>query len=109
MNKLFHIIAFSFFYIKEVLVSNFRVAIVVLNPKSQVEPGIVPVPIKTLGDNGTVLLANLISMTPGTLSVEWEAEEKRLWIHNMDLPNEQAFIDQIIKNYETPISKFLTS
>jgi multicomponent Na+:H+ antiporter subunit E len=69
---------FAFFY-KELLVSNLRMAAIVASPRLPIEPGIVKVRTKLQSRMGRLLLANSITLTPGTLTVELDGEW--LYIH----------------------------
>jgi multicomponent Na+:H+ antiporter subunit E len=107
-QRIIAIVSFFLFYLKEVVFSNFRVARDVLSLNPKVSPGIVAVPIMpTLSDVGITLLANLISMTPGSLSVEYQEEKRLLHIHSMYLDDEAEFIDTIKTRYEQRIARIL--
>ncbi len=51
----------------------------------QISPGIVKVPAKGLGEAGITLLANSITLTPGTLTVDVDEEEECCYVHCVDL------------------------
>lgn len=53
----------------------------ILHPKMPIKPGIVRVPTKLKTDFGMTGLANAITMTPGTLSVEVNEEKPSLYVH----------------------------
>ncbi len=71
------------FYIYEVLVSNARVAYDVLTPTHYMEPQMVSVNIADLTDSQLLAAANLISMTPGTLSLNVTEDRSSLLVHCM--------------------------
>jgi multicomponent Na+:H+ antiporter subunit E len=48
-------------------------------------------------------LSNLLSMTPGSLLVEYSAERKKLYIHSMYLHDIEAFRQKIKTQFEQPI------
>jgi len=81
--RLFYFIEFLAFYIKEVILSNLKVAHDVLTPTHLMRPGFIEVSIDELTDRQIFVLANLITMTPGTLSLNIDDSESRLLIHNM--------------------------
>jgi len=105
--KVFRILSFAMFYLWEVILSNLRVARDILLPNPDINCGIVAVPIEALSDRGVALLANLISMTPGTLSLDFCSETRRLFIHTMYLEDEATFIAKVQKDYEQRISSFM--
>jgi multicomponent Na+:H+ antiporter subunit E len=57
----------------------------ILHPKMPIRPGIVKVPTMLRTDFGITGLANAITMTPGTLSVEVEEGEPSLYVHWIDV------------------------
>ena len=97
-------IEFFLFYLLEVLVSNLRVARDVLSPRPRIRPAIVAVPLEPgLSDRQIMLLANLITMTPGTLSLDVSPERDRLFIHVLNLEDPEAFRNEIKENFEARI------
>jgi len=50
-------------------------------------------------------LVNLVSMTPGSLSVDLSTDRKVLFIHSMYLEDEDAFIEKIKHDFENRIKK----
>ncbi len=76
-------ILFSFIYlfvfIKELIISNIDVARRVIDPKLPIEPGIVKVQTKLKSKLGKMVLANSITLTPGTMTTE--IKDDYLYIH----------------------------
>jgi multicomponent Na+:H+ antiporter subunit E len=67
------------FFLKELVKSNFAVARIVISPSLPINPGIVKVRTKLKSRMGRLMLANSITLTPGTLTVKIEGEW--LYIH----------------------------
>ena len=82
-------LAFAAFYVGELVLSSLRVAYDVLTPRLHARPGIVAVPLEARTDLEITVLANLISLTPGTLSLDVSPPEpgrpRRLYVHAMYL------------------------
>lgn len=76
---------FSAFYVKELFLSSFRVARAALAPRLEVDPGVIALPLDAQTDVEITLLANLISLTPGTLSLDISRDRRVLYIHAMDI------------------------
>jgi multicomponent Na+:H+ antiporter subunit E len=57
---------------------------------SQLKPGFFAYPLKVQNDFQITLLANLITLTPGTLSVDVSDNRKTLYIHSVHVPDPQA-------------------
>lgn len=79
------IIYLMFYFIWDLLLSSIRVLWDVLRPQSQSRPGIIAVPVEGMSDFQILMLANLISLTPGTLSLEVSDDKTRLYVHCMFL------------------------
>ncbi len=96
---LFTIIYF-FVFLKELIKSNIDVAIRVITPKLPINPGIVKVKTKLKSPLGRVVLANSITLTPGTLTVEMEGEY--FYIHWIDVTskNIEGATTSIVSNFE---------
>ncbi len=77
------IIGFIAYYVWELLHSNFTVALDILTPAHRMRPGIIAVPLDAETDFEITLLANLITMTPGTLSLDLSEDRKILYVHAM--------------------------
>lgn len=82
-KKLFKGLNLLFFFLWELIVSNYNVAKELLTPHFLSEPAIVAVPLSLKGDFEITLLANLITLTPGTLSIDVSPDRKFLYVHLM--------------------------
>lgn len=71
-------------FIKELALSAWKVAVLVASPKMALKPGIFAFPLTVDRDFEITLLANLITLTPGTLSVDVSADRKVLYVHALD-------------------------
>ncbi len=77
------VLGFVAYYAWELFHSNFTVAFDILTPTHHMRPGIVAVPLDAKTDFEITLLANLITMTPGTLSLDLSDDRKTLYVHAM--------------------------
>lgn len=80
-------VGFALFFGKELIVSSFKVAKDVVKPLPMMRPGVVGIPLDAQTDLEITLLANIISLTPGTLSLDVSADRKTLYIHAMYVLN----------------------
>lgn len=78
------------FFLYELLLSNLQVMWDVLTPELKAQPGIIAVPLDAETDVEILLLASMITLTPGTLSLDVSADRKTLYVHAMfiDDPDE---------------------
>lgn len=73
------------FFIKELLLANWAVVKQVLSPRPNMRAGIIAYPLELKNDILITLLANMITLTPGTLSVELASDRSFLFIHILDI------------------------
>jgi multicomponent Na+:H+ antiporter subunit E len=88
---------------KELLLSGFFVAKELLRPKLNIRPGIVAVPTQLRTDWEITVFACLITLTPGTLTLEVSPNNDVLYIHSMDIPDTEQVILQIKNTFEKAI------
>jgi len=88
IRKIPKAVSFFFFYLKEVVLANFQVAYDVLTPTHLMSPAVISLPLdEDLTELQLFLLSNLITMTPGTLSMDVSSDRRTLYIHAMYLEN----------------------
>ena len=97
----FSLVLRVFFYmiifIKEVIKANLKVAKIVLSPQLKITPGIIAYKMDLKTDPGITLLANSITLTPGTLSVDISKDRKTLYIHALHI-EDAAELEQSIRD-----------
>lgn len=71
------------FFLYELVVSSMRVAWDVLTPETKARPSLIVMPLDAKSDLELMLTANIISLTPGTLSIDLSADRTELLIHTM--------------------------
>ncbi|MBA3985178.1 MAG: Na+/H+ antiporter subunit E [Flavobacteriales bacterium] len=101
------VIAFIFFFLYELIKANIQVAYDVITPKFYMTPGIVRVPLDAETDMEITLLANLISLTPGTLSLDVSDDKKVLYVHSMYISDKEKFINGIKGGFERRLLEIL--
>ncbi|MTI18940.1 Na+/H+ antiporter subunit E [Rhodobacteraceae bacterium RKSG542] len=94
-------LALTFFW--ELVKSSWRVFIMLINPKLDVQPGIIAMPLTVTKDYEITLLANMITLTPGTLSMDVSEDRKTLYIHCVDVPDPDETIREIKESFERQI------
>lgn len=90
-------------FIKELALSAFKVAVLVARPKMALKPGIFAFPLTVDRDFEITLLANLITLTPGTLSVDVSADRKVLYVHAIDCSDPAGARRDIANGFERKI------
>ncbi len=88
------------FFVYELVVSSLRVVWDVLTPEVRSRPGILAVPIEAETDMEIMLLANLISLTPGTLSLDVSTDRKVLYVHAMFIDDPATSVAEVKEGME---------
>nr|VFK38877.1 MAG: multicomponent Na+:H+ antiporter subunit E [Candidatus Kentron sp. SD] len=83
------VMLYLLYFLKELVKSNIKIAGIVLSPAMPINPGIVKVRTRLKSKSGRLLLANSITLTPGTLTVELQGE----WLYIHWITVESADID----------------
>jgi len=88
-QHIFRRIGYSLLYIVkftwEIIKANVHVAYLVAHPKVPINPGIVKIKTKLTKESAITILANSITLTPGTLTVDINPEKQELYIHCIDV------------------------
>ncbi|WP_223477138.1 Na+/H+ antiporter subunit E [Oricola indica] len=90
-------------FIYELVLSSVRVAKLVLTPNMNLKPGIFAYPLKVDRDFEITLLANLITLTPGTLSVDVSDDRRFLFVHALDCSDPEQVREDIADGFERKI------
>lgn len=102
-KKLPSLFVFACFYFYELLRSNIEVAWDVLTPSDLSSPAIVRIPLEIQSDFQISILMNLITFTPGSLSVDLSPDKKYLYVHGMFVHDRDEFIREIKEGFEKRI------
>lgn len=70
-------------FLWDLAVSSVLVAAAVVSPRGQTRPRLVIVPLAATSDAEITLVANFISLTPGTLSIDVSADRRTLLVHDL--------------------------
>jgi len=71
-------------FLREVIVANVDVAYRVLAPEMPLEPQVILVPLRVETELGVTTIANSITITPGTLTLDHDPDENALYVHMID-------------------------
>jgi multicomponent Na+:H+ antiporter subunit E len=88
---LLYVLTFS----REVVVANLDVAYRVLAPGSTIDPEVILIPLRVQGDFGVTTIANSITITPGTITQDYDAEANALYVHVIDGRDPEAVVEPI--------------
>jgi len=90
-------------FIWDVVVANLHVAWLIVNPFRKIRPLWIVVPLELTDPHAIVTLANVISLTPGTVSSEVGPDRRTLLVHCLDAEDPEEAVAFIKRRYEAPI------
>lgn len=105
--KLPRVLEFFVFFFGQLLLSSVRVAVDIVTPRHRARPGIVAVPLDAKTDTEITLLANFVSLTPGSLSLDVSDDRRTLFVHLMFLEDAETARREIKEGFERRILELL--
>ncbi len=106
-GKLGQVFRFAGFFLWELIKANLRVAYDVLTRRHHMRPGVIAVPLDVKSEAEIVLLANLITLTPGTLSLDISRDRKVLYVHAMYIDEVDDFREAIKDGFERRVMELM--
>ncbi len=107
-GKVVAVIRFLIFLIKEIIVANLRVAGHVLGPISRLKPGLIAMPLEEdQNDLELTLVANMITLTPGSFAVDVSPDRTMLYVHVMDAANPDEIRQETKDSFERAVLEVL--
>lgn len=89
----------------DILIANLAVAKLIVSRPRRLQPAFLEVPLDVRSDLAISLLANTISLTPGTVSAELSPERDRLLVHALHATDTEALVATIKSRYEAPLKE----
>ena len=90
-------------FVKEVILASFRVAYIVVSPKLNIRPAVVAIPLDIQDEEQITIFANMITLTPGTLSLDLSDDKKTLYVHTIDMDNIDDFRAELKEGFEAQV------
>ena len=82
-------------FTRELLRANIDVAYRVLSPGMPIEPEVILVPLRVESDIAITVIANSITITPGTVTLDYDDETNALYVHGVDGRDPEAIAEPI--------------
>ena len=89
----------------DIVVANLEVARLVLGPSDRLHPAFIELPLDIDEPFVATVLASIITLTPGTVSVDIDRDRRMLLVHALDVTDIPAAIDTIKRRYEAPLTE----
>lgn len=87
----------------DILIANWQVARLVVGPVARLRPRVVRVPLDIDDPFVVTILGSIVSLTPGTVSLEIDRQSSSLIVHALDVDDEAGLIRNIKMRYEAPL------
>jgi multicomponent Na+:H+ antiporter subunit E len=91
LRRLGRVLVFGGYFLRLLVVANWQVVADVLTPGSRLQPGIVALPLRCRSAGEITLLSDLITLTPGTLTIDVSDELDVMYVHGMYAPDADEF------------------
>lgn len=97
------VLKFIFYFGWELIVANIQVLRIVLSPRLRIRPGIIAYKTECKTPLSVTSLANSITLTPGTLSVDISEDESIIFVHTLDIDGPENVCQGIRRGLEEPV------
>lgn len=97
------IVRFIFYFTWELIVANLQVLRIVLSPRLHIRPGIIAFRTECKTPLSVTSLANSITLTPGTLSVDISEDDSTIFVHTLDIEEPDKVREGIRRGLEDPV------
>lgn len=107
--RMWRVLVLILVFLRELVFSAVEVVWYVLKPTLTIRPAVIKYPLTVETDREITVLANLISLTPGTLSMDVSADRSALYVHAITVATEDGreVIDGIKSSLEKHVSRAL--
>jgi len=105
IKKIVIVIEFFFYYLKELIKANLILSYDILTPTNLMKPGIVEIPLDLKTDNEIITLVNLVTMTPGSLSLDISEDKTKLYVHVLYLDDANKFREEVKSGLEKRVKE----
>lgn len=99
------LLRFSPLVLWDILVANVIVAKLILGPNRKLRPAFLVIPLEISDPYAVVALANIITLTPGTVSAKLSDDRRTLFVHALDAEDPAAEAAKIKQRYEVPLKE----
>lgn len=96
-------------FLSDLLRANIRMASIILSPRMRLRPAVVAVPLILKSESAIILLANMMTLTPGTLSLDISTDRQILFIHTVYLNDPEQFRQELLEGYERRLKELFES
>ncbi len=102
-RKIFAALGLLGSFVLELIAANWAVLRIVMRPRLALRPGILAYRTELQSDLAKTWLANLITLTPGTLTLFISDDRTTLYIHTLDIDDTSKISDSIRRAFESKL------
>jgi multicomponent Na+:H+ antiporter subunit E len=106
-RKVRQALEFLWFFVTQLIKANLRIAYEVLTLPHTMRPGVVAVPLDLKTDAEITLLVNLLTLTPGSLSLDVSVDRRVLYVHEMYIRDPEQVRREIKDGFERRVMEVL--
>lgn len=103
LRKVWAVCKLLVLFLKELVLSTIAVVKQIIHPRLNMRPGIFAYQTELISDWEVTLLGCLITLTPGTLTLEISPDQRTLYIHAFDMEDAEQSAKQIRQTFEKAI------
>ncbi|MDG6778769.1 Na+/H+ antiporter subunit E [Thiomicrorhabdus sp. zzn3] len=103
------ILKFTAIVLWDIMVANIIVAKLILGRTQHLQPAFLTIELDIQHPLGISLLANTISLTPGTVSCDLSEDRRCLLVHGLHVEDADETINEIKQRYERPLMEIFES
>lgn len=92
-------------FLFQVVVSGLTTAWSIVRPGRRLSPGLIRMRYDNLSEFGVTVMGCMITLTPGTTTIDIDAERQELLLHLLDAGNPERTIRKIRKQFEVPLQR----
>lgn len=89
----------------DIVIANLVLVVLILGPRRKLQPAFMILPLDIEQDFTITVLASAISLTPGTVSADFNKDGGYLLIHGLHVTDVDAAIANMKQRYETPLKE----
>jgi multicomponent K+:H+ antiporter subunit E len=89
----------------DIVLANWQVARLVLGPMDRLRPAFIELPLDIEDPFVATILGSIISLTPGTVSIDIDRERRHILVHTLDVDDPGEMIATIKNRYEAPLKE----
>jgi multicomponent Na+:H+ antiporter subunit E len=90
-----YVLAYLLAFVYELVTANVDVAYRVLAPSMPIDPDVVEVPLRVESDAAVTTIANSITLTPGTLTMDYDPDRNALYVHALATDDPESVLAPI--------------